>query len=188
VLVISCLYYTYKGSKHVGCNQDALLVDKIVVQSEQYSNICIHYTPLLYAIADGVTNRPAGNIASLTIVNAIRDTYSINNILECIQQTHMDIKQFGMRTTLAGCLIVNDVVHTFSVGDSLILYEHNNTIMQANMKNLKTIGGNEDKLHVHTRKFRLMQGDRLYICSDGVLQHNCIDDTSVISIQVLGEL
>lgn len=85
------------------------------------------------AVADGVGGYPNGEVASSLIISAIINQFKKNNpnnltdareiILSAIEQSnHKLIHDYvGGKTTLTLCVIINDILQSFQIGDSCLI-------------------------------------------------------------------
>jgi len=126
VLNIEFKSVSRKGIKHKKNEDNAISLNRMNT-----------FNSALFLVCDGVGGYPGGDIASYKVVNKFDERFNSNrvnnqNIRNFIHHTIIDvnqeIKEYALQnpfyprlaSTLVGLIIINDVYHAFSVGDSRV--------------------------------------------------------------------
>jgi serine/threonine protein phosphatase PrpC len=129
---LKATYYTHQGDR--ANNEDAMLIDKELVQSQaiEISSKKFENDKAVFAVADGMGGENKGEEASYLVLNQFiqeyKTLYNKESILQTIQnakkrldsEVQKDNSKLNFGSTIAGVLLNNDKAIIFNCGDSRV--------------------------------------------------------------------
>ena len=168
--------------------------DYVYCKSDAVGNL-----PNIFIVADGMGGHKAGDIASVTAVDAVREA---NKTL--YEKSKSNEEWAGMGTTLVLATVVDSTIFVANIGDSrLYLIDdgiHQITRDHSYVEEMVSIGeidksearthskkniitraiGVEEETHADFFEVQFKKGDKLLMCSDGLT--NMIEDNDILSV------
>ena len=191
---IKVTYFTHSGSD--GENRDALLVDSVVAGVDMPSCKQIYSASKLFAISDGIGRGKYSKLASMTIVKRLKELgFSLKNLHKIQDELELeglkDRSKLGSGATLSGVYLDKEFAKIFHVGDGRVYYISDGRAIQLTCDHTQAelllkgsadlasiysmlmnyyVYGENEEFFVESKVIRIKEGDKLFICSDGVIE------------------
>ena len=144
--------------------------------------------PLLLAVADGMGGYSGGEMAAETVLNRLQTTrwtsLDENQVRDTLRTAASDLKGLANRvnaltlmgSTIAGVLMDGTELLAFNVGDSRVYRWRAGWLQQLSTDDRDPTSGmlthvltaSAGLTRVHMERHSLREGDRLFLCSDGL--------------------